>query len=50
MDSTDCFGVFFKVLRNFKSETSNLVLNLFSGRVIFYDVGFLWCMVLMAEK
>ena len=41
---------FFKVSRNLKSKASNLVLDLFTWSIIFYDVGFLWCMFLVAWK
>ena len=40
----------FKVSRNLKSKTSNLVLDLFTWSVLFYNDGFLWCMFLVAEK
>ena len=40
----------FKVSRNLKSKASNLVLDLYTWSVIFYDVGFLCCMFLMEEK
>ena len=49
MNFTVCLFVS-KVSGNLKSKASNLVLDIFIWSVIFYDVGFSWCMLLVAEK
>ena len=40
----------FRVSRNLKSKASNLVLDLFTQSVFFYNVSFSWCIFIAAEK
>ena len=50
MNFTVALAFALKVSGNVKSKASNLALDLFTWSFIFYDAGYLWCMILAVEK